>query len=438
MIGRKEYKYQLNFTIMKLSSNQRFVLYFAILILLFVIFLTACKKSGVVSPNLGPGKNLVLSTTEQQKATADNSFTLKLFKNLDSANTTGANLFASPLSVSFALGMTSNGANGATLTAFKNTLGFGSLSQTDVNTYYNNLITNLPKLDPNTTLNIANSIWYRQTFSVQPQFLQTNSDYFHAKISALDFNSVTSSLNTINGWVNTQTNGKIPKILNQIASADMMFLVNAIYFKSMWKEKFDPSNSKTLPFHLSDGSQVNTMFMDGKIDYNTYSNNTVNVVELPYSNSKYSMVIAMPAVGTTTSQLAKVLDSAKWQTWMNGLSPAANELRIPKFTFSYGIDLKSALTSLGLGIAFSDVADFSGISAGGGLNISSVQHKAFIAVDESGTTAAAVTSVGITATDVLNVPPMTIDRPFIFAIREMSSGIILFVGTVNNPLLTGE
>jgi serpin B len=423
---------------MKLNRNQLFVLYLSILVLMFALFLSACKKSnGGVSPNLGPGKNLVLTAAEKQKATGDNSFTLKLFKNLDSANTAGGNLFVSPLSVSFALGMTSNGANGQTLTAFKNTLGFGNLSQADVNAYYNNLITNLPQLDPNTTLHIANSIWYRQGFSVLPQFLQTNTSYFNAQIAALDFSNASASLNAINGWVNTATNGKIPSIISQISNDDEMFLVNAIYFKSTWKEKFDAAKTASLPFYATTG-EVQANFMDGTIDFNRYDDANVDVFELPYSNSKYSMVIAMPADGTSVSQLESVLDSAKWQTWVNGLHATNSELKVPKFTFSYGAKLNNALSSLGLGIAFSKLADFSAISAAGGLQITSVDHKAFIDVDESGTTAAAATSVTVGITAILYTPPTVIDHPFIFFIREMSTGIILFAGTVNNPTLTGQ
>ena len=164
------------------------------LCLLFIGF-ASCKKS-TVTPHSGPGKDLVLSAFEQQKVTSDNAFTLSLFKNLDSANTSGVNLFASPLSVSFALGMTSNGANGATLDAFKKVLNFNTLTTAQINTYYQTLLTNLPELDPNTTVKIANSIWYRQGFNVAPQFLQTNSTYFNAKVQALNFNDA-SSVTTI-------------------------------------------------------------------------------------------------------------------------------------------------------------------------------------------------------------------------------------------------
>ena len=165
-----------------MNAYRKTPLYF---LCLLIVALASCKKGNKVTPQ-NPGKNLVLTSFEQQKVIADNAFSIRLFKNLDSAKAAGTNLFISPLSVSFALGMTSNGANGATLTAFKNTLNFAGLSQDQVNTYYNNLVTNLPQLDPNTTLTIANSIWYRQDFSVQPAFLKTDSANFHAQIQALE------------------------------------------------------------------------------------------------------------------------------------------------------------------------------------------------------------------------------------------------------------
>ncbi len=153
-------------------------------LLLLVFMVMACGKSSV-KPNPGPGINLVLSATEQQQATADNAFTLNLFKTVQSTDNTGDNLFLSPLSVSFALGMTSNGAKGDTLDGIKSTLDFTGFTQDQINSYYNKLITELPKLDPQTTLNIANSIWYKQGFSVLPQFLQINTSYFNANVQAL-------------------------------------------------------------------------------------------------------------------------------------------------------------------------------------------------------------------------------------------------------------
>jgi serpin B len=407
------------------------------LLLLFIGF-ASCKKASIVPQSL-KGKNLVLTSFDQLKVTADNAFTLKLFKNLDSANTSGNNLFVSPLSVSFALGMTSNGSAGQTLTAFQNTLNFAGLTQLQANSYYNNLITNLPQLDPNTIINIANSIWYKQGFSVLPQFLQTNSTYFHAQIQSLNF-ADPAAITTINNWVSTQTNGKIPSIITQIPANAIMYLVNAMYFKSEWQEKFDPAQTQTKPFYLADNSTVQASFMTGSIDFNAYFDNKVDVFELPYSNNKYSMVIVMPAnEATPLTAITTGLDSTQWQTWMAGLTPNKANITLPKFKFSYSILLNNALTDLGLGIAFSDNADFSLINPDPAyqLKINQVMHKAYVETDESGTTAAAATSVGI-VTAIASAPTPIINRPFMFAIRQISSGLILFVGTVNNPLLTGN
>ncbi|HEY4323721.1 MAG TPA: serpin family protein [Mucilaginibacter sp.] len=403
-----------------------------LLLSLVTIGLASCKKGEKVNPNRG--KNLVLTPLDQLKVTADNSFTIKLFKNLDSTNINHVNLFVSPLSVSFALGMTSNGASGQTLTAFQNTLNFAGLTQTQVNDYYNNLITNLPQLDPNTKLSIANSIWYKQDFSVLPQFLQTSNTYFHAKIQALDFSNP-ASINTINNWVSDNTNGKIPSVISKIPPDAIMYLINAIYFKSTWKEKFDPKATFSMPFYRTDNSQVQTSFMTGEVNFSAYYDSNVSVFELPYSNDKYSMVIALPAYSSSLSQMVTGLTSDQWQTWMSGLKPDKATLTLPKFKFSYGVLLNNALIDLGLGNAFSSSANFSLINPTAPLAISRVTHNAYVETDENGTTAAAVSTVAMATTARAPIPP--INRPFMFVIREVSSGLILFTGTVNDPTQAG-
>ena len=402
-------------------------------LLFLAIVFASCTKSNV-KPNPGKGIDLVLSSTEQQNATADNAFTLNLFKTVKASDNSGSNLFMSPLSVSFALGMTSNGANGETLSAINNTLGFGGFTEDEVNGYYKKLLTDLPKLDPQTTLNIANSIWYNQSFNVLPQFLSTNTNYFNAKIQPLDFANP-ASLSTINNWVNDQTNGKIPTIISDLSNDEKMVLVNAIYFKSTWNTKFDASQTAKQSFYLPDQSTLQTDFMHcDKITYNIYKDDNVRVIELPYSNSKYSMVIVSPLNGGSLDNLVSNIDASAWGNWTSKLAPTNGPVVMPKFKFSYSILLNNALSSMGMGNAFSGAADFTRINAGGGLTISKVQHKAFVAVDETGTEAAAATGVVVGATAVLNPPTVTIDHPFLFVIREMKTGLILFEGTMNNPL----
>src|ERR1700744_3849009 len=290
-------------------------------LLLFVIVFASCHKDNPIAKKYAQGINLDLNSTELHQATADNAFTFNLFKTVQASNISNNtnNLFLSPLSVSFALGMTSNGAKGATLDGIKSTLDFTGFTQDEINSYYNKLITELPKLDPQTTLNIANSIWYKQGFSVVPQFLQVNTSYFNANVQSLDFNNP-SSVNTINNWVSGATNGKIPAILGSISPDDRMYLVNAIYFKSVWGSKFDQSQTKPMTFYLAGGSTVQTDFMTGSsINYNFYGDNSTSVVELPYVNNKYSMVIIEPTGSNTLNNLVSTLDTTKWNSWMRSL-----------------------------------------------------------------------------------------------------------------------
>jgi serpin B len=211
----------------------------------------------------------------------------------------------------------------------------------------------------------------------------------------------------------------------------MMYLINAIYFKSIWANRFDVTQTNKQTFYLADNTPVQTDFMNGRISYNAYSDTTASLFELPYANNKYSMVIVRPGYGKSVSTLAATIDQIKWQQWMSKLSPTTQQLSVPKFSFSYNVLLNDALIALGMGNAFTRAADFSNISAIGGLKITEVNHKTFIEVDENGTTAAAATSVVIGTTTTLTP---SINHPFIFAIREMSSGLILFTGIVNNPL----
>ena len=406
-------------------------------LMLLVFMIMSCGKSSV-KPKPGPGINLVLSATEQQQATADNAFSFNLFKTVQSADNSGSNLFLSPLSVSMAIGMASNGANGATLDGIKSTLDFSGFTQDQINTYYNKLITDLPRLDPQTTLNIANSIWYKQGLDVSAQFLKTNSTYFDAQIQALDFSNP-SSAGTINNWVSKQTNGKIPLIVDQISPNDMMYLVNAIYFKSIWQSKFDPAQTHQQAFHLSDQSTVQTDFMQGNsITYNVYTDNDKLVAELPYINGKYSMTIVSPNGNNTLNNVTQSLDTTIWNSWMKQLHNVTGPVIMPKFKFNYSVLLNNALSGLGMGDAFSNSADFTGISSAGGLQITKVQHEAFVAVDETGTEAAAATSVVIGSAAVAATPTLLLDHPFFFVIREMKTGLILFAGTVNNPQLAGQ
>ncbi|MDN3579381.1 serpin family protein [Mucilaginibacter flavus] len=397
------------------------------LLSLSLIILSACKKD---PNNSDPGKDLILTAAEQQKANADNAFSLKLFKTTLNGNADNNNLFLSPLSVSMAIGMTSNGAAGQTLHDIRNTMNFNNFTEDQVNAYYQKLITELPQLDSKTTLKIANSIWYANSITPVPAFLQVNTTSYNAKVQSADFSNAATK-DAINNWVSSATNGKIPAIIDNIPSDVIMYLINAIYFKSTWASKFDAAKTKPDNFYLTGGGTVQANMMNGDGNFNYARNADASILELPYSNKKFSMVVIMPTT-KTVKEYAAGIDSAKWQTLMSSLNPGHADVSLPKFKFSYSITLNGILSTLGMSNAFSDAANFTRINAAGGLRITEVKHKAYVEVNEEGTEAAAATSVsvGITAAPVYY---FKIDHPFMFAIREMKTGLVLFTGVVNDP-----
>jgi len=411
----------------------RLINYYRTSLVVAVLFsFISCDKTA--PEKLEPGRDLVLTVAEQQKAESDNRFAFELFRKATADLKPDQNALLSPLSISTALAMTSNGAAGQTREAIENTLKFGELDREAINAYYQKLMVDLPALDPKTTLDIANSIWYRQGFQVLPAFLDVNRTYYKADVSALDFGDPNAP-NVINDWVNNKTKKKIPTIIDGGIPGDMMmYLINAVYFKGAWEQRFDKAATKKGTFTLPDGTSLETDFMHVKHTFNIAATNKIEAIELPYGDKKYSMVVLKSKAEVTPAQLMETLvDGEMWQTMVGAFHPVEADLSFPKFKFSYENKLNDELTEMGMGVAFSNAADFSGINADGNLSISEVKHKSFIEVNEEGTEAAAVTSVGI----VLSATPQTyvfnVDRPFLFAIREMSTGLILFIGQVNNP-----
>ncbi len=400
----------------------------------FLLAMAACDNP--TPEKLGPGKDLVFTAVEQAKAGKDNQFAFELFRKATAALQPNENALLSPLSVGMALAMTNNGAAGATREAIEKTLKFDGFSTEDINAYYRKLMADLPALDPKTTLNIANSIWYKQGFNVLPDFLDVNRTFYQAEVSALDFTDPKAP-DAINKWVNTKTKGKIPTIIDGgIPEYMVMYLINAVYFKGDWERRFDKSATSKRTFNRPGNNPLQTDFMHVKHTFKVASTDDVEAIELPYGNKKYSMVILKPRGEGGAAPLAEKLpDSDAWGTLASRFQPREVQLSLPKFKFSYENKLNDELSALGMGIAFGQggIADFSGINGDGGLQISEVKHKSFIEVNEEGTEAAAVTSVGIELTSAPQTYAFNVDRPFLFAIRELTTGLILFIGQVNDP-----
>jgi len=400
--------------------------------------LLRCSDDVVGPPAEITGLPRDLTLAEQELIQSDNAFGLKLFREIHAQEESGENLFISPLSVAMALGMTYNGAAGTTAEAMQETLELQGLSLQEVNESYRSLIELLRGLDSSVEFELANSIWYRQGYPVEPEFLDLNRDYFDAEVTPLDFSNPNAKA-TINGWVDERTRGRIEEIIETIDPSSVMFLINAIYFKGSWTAQFAEELTVEAPFYLAGGGQKNVEMMStaDAIDVGVYWDGEVTVLDLPYGGRAYSMTLAMPAAGTDMATFVGALDSERWQAWVDGVSGSAYVVSLPKFTLEYGLLLNDVLEALGMEIAFvPGGADFTRINPTPGLlYISEVRHKSFVDVNEEGTEAAAVTSVEIRETSA-GPSQVVIDRPFVFAIREKFSGTILFMGLIMDPTST--
>lgn len=398
---------------------------------LLAIAPTGCQDSSDVQKE-GSRQNLDFTPKEEQKLAQDNAFTFSLFNEALGSLNEGENILMSPVSASLALAMLNNGAKGETREAINKALMFEGFTDEEINTYYQKIIQVLPNLDPNTTLDIANSIWYRQRFKALPTFLEVNQNYYHAEVSALDFSNPSAPAK-INDWVNNSTNGKIPTIVDEIPADMVMYLINAIYFKGNWQEKFDPERTAPMPFNLPTDTALQTDFMNIQEKFNIVQNSDVQGIELPYGDGQFSMFVFMPEGDTDLKEFTKKFDDSDFLASVySGFNKRETNLFLPKFKFDYENTLNDELERLGMGIAFTDQADLTGI-AEEDLLVSEVKQKAFIEVSEEGTEAAAVTGVGVSVTSMPMIQTLKFDKPFVFLIRENNCGLILFTGAVNDP-----
>jgi serine protease inhibitor len=235
-------------------------------------------------------------------------------------------------------------------------------------------------------------------FMVENSFIKTNQQYFTAEVSALDFSSP-QALNTINGWVAQKTHDKIKTIIEEIKPSHVMFLLNAIYFKGIWAKEFNTKSTETLPFYLENETNIQTETMQRSDTLPYISNELFSAVQLSYGKGNYNMYVFLPQPDKNLQDIVDKLDTDYWEIWMNSFNLTQNvDIKFPKFKYGYDINLNDVLTEMGMGVAFTSSADFTGINKEGGLKIDYVKHKSFIEVKEEGTEAAAVTIVAIDRT----------------------------------------
>jgi serpin B len=391
------------------------------------------EKQRVTSPE-------VSESTLTTLVTGNSIFAFDLYQLLREEND---NLFYSPYSISLALAMTYAGARGDTAQQMADTLHF-ELSQDNLHPAFNSLDIELDKRGEGAKgkdgegfrLNIVNAIWGQKDYQFLTKFLDLLAENYGAGLRILDFaDAPEESRITINDWVSDQTEGRIEDLIPQgiIGTLTRLVLTNAIYFNAAWQYPFSEDMTEDGPFYLLDGGEVTVPMMKQTELFGYTEGDGYQAVELPYDGRELSMVILLPRAGQfeifEASMDAQLVDAI-----VKDLESRRVALTMPQFEFESDFSLKEALTAMGMPDAFSGVADFSGMTGNRDLFIRDVIHKAFVAVDEAGTEAAAATAVIMELTAVPGAPvEVTIDRPFIFLLRDIETGTILFVGRIVNP-----
>ena len=399
---------------------------------------------------LSESEPIELSTEQRTFAYDNNQFALNFLKTVNETDRSGKSFIYSPLSITYVLGMVNDAATGLTEKELEETLGFHEGGIQAVNDYCKKLIDGLPKVDDKVTLNIANAIFLNKSFTLKPQFTQDMQTYYDAKAEALDFKSP-ETLDHINGWCSEKTNGMIPTILDKIDPAIISYLLNAIYFKADWASKFDPKNTKDETFTTEKGSTtLPTMHQNVLINYCLTS--TFSAVRIPYGNGMWTMTVMLPEGNNTISDVIDfIIDNgfSSIETYPCGtmddklpeyiLTPHEVDLKLPRYeTSSDTDDLEDGLIGLmkkmGINRAFDDgMAEIPNM-CGLPVYIEIMRQKAKIKVNEEGSEAAAVTVAGVTnksmgsGTMEYSKATFHANRPFVYVIREASSGVILFVG----------
>ena len=407
-----------------------------IIYLLIFALIVSCSKQITEQPApkpIEPAQPITLQAQTRTILEQSNLFAFNFFKAVSQHQ--NENLFLSPYSMSAVLSMLYNGAAGETKAEIAKVLGMDGYTPDQVNSYYKELTTALLKVDPNTSLSLANAVWARKGITLKNPFVEVNQDYYDAEVGTLDF-SLPSALRTINDWCNEKTKGTIPEILNTISPYTIVILANAIYFNSFWTNGFDKSETANKPFNNINGTTSTVPMMHQKQLKLLYAQmDRCGMVTLPYSNNAFAMNLILPKEGEDIDDLIEDLDKESWQVMKSHSSITKVTLSMPRFKVENNLELTNILIAMGMPKAFSNNADFSAMLDDNSAKVSDVIQKSYISVDEEGTEAAAVTVIGMETTAIEPESPideviMVVDRPFIIAITEQSTGAILFMGKI--------
>ena len=409
------------------------VIFKAAIALLFTIPLTffSCKKEPAETFPTAPVP-IDLTTDQISLISSENSFALDIFKKVIENSVESENVIISPLSISSALSMTLNGANGATRDAMLDALRVNGLIPDIINNSYKTLTHALLNVDKRVLISIANSLWTEKNFVVKKPFKDILTQYYTAESKSFD---ITDPLvpTQINSWIDSKTNGLIKNMIDKLDSSTVMLLINAIYFKGKWNSQFDKNNTVQGPFYKPGGETAQVPMMKQTSEFKIYNGEGFTLAEFPYGQGNFVMDVILPVDNNGINNILPLLNDNSLKSWLSQMYEKKTDLTFPRFKYVYKKELKDILTDMGMGIAFTDNADFSNISDIS-LLISFVKHQAFIETNEEGTEAAAATVVGLEPTAIISPFIMNIDHSFLYFIRETTTNSILFMGRVVDPL----
>ncbi|WP_127580216.1 serpin family protein [Paenibacillus koleovorans] len=395
-----------------------------------------------------PGQNGKDKKSQARYAAADvdrqlvqgyNAFGFELLGKLEENGKQG-NVFISPSSAAFALSMLMNGAVGSTRDEIAKLLHVQDRSADEANRGADILRDVLLHADDKVEVSVANSLWARKGIVFHDAFLKTNLDYYKARTTVLDFASPKAA-DTINLWVSDETRGKIKTIVdNPINSDTIMFLINAVYFKGSWTTPFQAAATMEKPFRLEDAKEKQAPFMRRGGSYLYAKQDGYQAVRLPYGGGNYGMVLLLPDEGVGPAALGKKLAGGEWERMKAALQSKPGEVLLPRFKLEYEAGLNDALQALGMQKAFKEGQAEFGAMAQPPVEafVSKVKQKTYLNVDETGSEAAAVTVIELLAGSAQVNPDapfrMELNRPFLVAIEERTTGTVLFVGAVYDPV----
>ena len=360
-----------------------------------------------------------------------NKFALEYLYRVNDATKT--DYIVSPLSMQFLLGMILDGARGETADEICSVLGYGAGETAEVNQFCLNMLQQLPDLDKLTSIKLANAIVLDKGYQLKEQYKKDMAHYYEAEVSNLDFTDVAGSTQKINKWCSDHTNGLIPKVLDEVDPSMLAYLMNALYFKSQWEEKFEKADTSDEPFVNEAGVESKVKMMKTRKEFRYTKADAYQAVNLPYGNGAFSMTVLLPAAGKTVSDvIASLKNLDDWQSLAGDMIKSDVDLWLPRFETKFHIDLNDILIGMGMPSAFSaqgHSADLTGISDAAA-HLSFVMQDAIIKVDEEGTEAAAVSMAGVEKNAAMPGEKVVFhaDKPFLYIISEKSTGAILFAG----------